>query len=437
MRESAFRRLLRWPPRDGRPPHGEIFVSTLLDVAHDENRAAPSPAEIRDAAVHGTAARLDRRFAVLSALSAAALSVVAGVIAATGFGPGILGLLLSTVAPLLTSWSVISVLRLRGVLADGPALVALVASSLAWTLSGLTTLSWSLGFDAADAGLPAPPLAEAWIPLFAAATVIGGVTIAVVVEPVLRRARLPLIGRVVVGGVGGAMLAPLLGLATLSPVTTGAGALAATVLAMKGRSVTPSPPPRPALVIGARARARGRRAARPLAIVAALGGVLGVLYAFSGQLWSPGALDGTMAMAQGITILTLSAVPLLAALVVSAIRPRSSTIGPAAVAALGCGILAVAYAGAPDAAAMWPLMQLSAATIGAAIAWWLVPRVGLSRPAAVTVGVVAGLVYAAFLGVMIGPLLTFGVPVMATVLALRPVVPRTPDVATNQALAAS
>lgn len=437
MSESAFRRLLRWYPREWRRRHGEILVSTLLDVAHDENREAPSPAEIRDAAVHGTAARLDRRFAVLSSLSAAALSVVAGVIAATGFAPGILGLLLSTVAPLLTSWSVITVLRLRGVLADGPALVALVASSLAWTLNGLTMLSWSLGFDAADAGLPAPPLAGAWIPLFAAATVIGGVTIAVVVEPVLRRARLPLIGRVVVGGVGGAMLAPLLGLATLSPVTTGAGALAATVLAMKGRSVTPSPPPRPAPVIDARARTRGRRAARPLAIVAALGGVLGVVHAFSGQLWSPGALDGTMAMAQGITILTLSAVPLLAALVVSATRPRSSTIGAASVAALGCGILAVAYAGAPDAAAMWPLMQLSAATIGAAIAWWLVPRVGLPRPAAVTVGVVAGLVYAAFLGVMIGPLLTFGVPVVATVLASRPVVPRTPDVARGQALAAS
>ncbi len=132
------------------------------------------------------------------------------------------------------------------------------------------------------------------------------------------------------------------------------------------------------------------------------------MYALSGQSWSPGALDGTMAMAHGITILALVAVPPLAALDVSApARTRFSAVGPAAVAALGCGILAVAYIGAPDAAAMWPLMQLSAATIGAAIAWWLVPRVGFSWPTAVTVGFVTGLVYAAFLGVMIGPLLTF------------------------------
>lgn len=437
MSESAFRRLLRWYPREWRRRHGEILVSTLLDVAEDENRAAPSRAEIRDAAIHGTAAHLDRRFAVLSALSAAALSVAAGVIAATSSDLGILGLLLKTVTPLLTSWSLIAVLRLRGVLADGPALAALFASSLAWTLNGLTALSWSLGFDAADAGLPAPPLGGAWMPLFAAATVAGAVTIAVVVEPALRRARLPLIGRVVVGGAGGAILAPLIGLATFSPVTTGAGALAATILAMKGRSVTTSSTPRPALVVDARARTRGRRAARPVAVVATLGGAFGAVYAFSGQLWSPGALDGTVAMAQGITILALSAVPLLAALVVSATIPtRHSVIGPAAFAALGCGILALAYARAPDAAAMWPLLQLSAATIGGAITWWIIPRAGLSRAAAVTVGVVAGLIYAAFLGVMTGPLLMFAVPIVATVLALRPMVPRGRAIATDQAVAA-
>ncbi len=84
-------------------------------------------------------------------------------------------------------------------------------------------------------------------------------------------------------------------------------------------------------------------------------------------------------MAQGITILALSAVPFLAALVVSATIPtRHSVIGPAAFAALGCGILALAYARSPDAAAMWPLLQLSAATIGGAITWWIIPRAGLS-----------------------------------------------------------
>lgn len=65
------------------------------------------------------------------------------------------------------------------------------------------------------------------------------------------------------------MLAPLISLATLSPVTTGAGALAATVLAMKGRSVAPSSPPPLTLVTDPRARAwtpgapSARRRGRP------------------------------------------------------------------------------------------------------------------------------------------------------------------------------
>ncbi|MDQ1176729.1 hypothetical protein QE416_001465 [Microbacterium sp. SORGH_AS 421] len=103
-------RLLRWYPRQWRRRHGEILVSTLLDVAHEENRAATSRAETRDAAVHGTAARLDRRFVALSAFSAAALSVVAGVLATMSSAPGILGLLPSTVTPPLASWSLVAVL---------------------------------------------------------------------------------------------------------------------------------------------------------------------------------------------------------------------------------------------------------------------------------------------------------------------------------------
>lgn len=421
--EARFRAVLRWYPRAWREQNGEVLVATMLDAAEAEGRTAPSASDHGNAALHGTAARIDRRLALGASIAALVLSVVAGVLfvffvpAPAGLD-GVLPALTTAVIPVLVAVGVIALLRERGTFSDAGALLAIAISALALIVGALSALSWSQGFDAADAGVQPTAFAAAWMPLAATGLVLGGAAVAVVVDALLRRSALARPVRLLIAIVSGACAAPLIGISLLTPYAAALAALGVLVAASVPRResgdpvvsripVAPGPAAAPRTVISS------------LAIASALIGLSGIVYAFSGSTWSPWASDGTVAMAQGMILLFVSGVPLLAAiglLMVARGRVRAIHVwGPVAMATASLAFMIVAYTRSPVWADMMLALVISSAFGGAAIAWWMIPRV---HTAAVLLGGLSGLLYATFFGMLVAPMLAFAVPVLAILVAV-------------------
>ncbi|MCI2957178.1 hypothetical protein MN032_05695 [Agromyces atrinae] len=423
--EARFRAVLRWYPRAWREQNGEVLVATMLDAAEAEGRTAPSASDHGNAALHGTAARIDRRLALGASIAALVLSIVAGVLfvwllpAPAGL-EWLLPVLTTAVVPVLAAIGLIAFLRDRGLLADGNTLLLIVLSACALTFGALAALSWSQGFDDADAGVTPTGFAAAWLPLTVTGFVLGAGAIAVLVDALLRRTTLAAGVRLLLALVSGAFVAPVIGLSLLTPYAGALVALGVTVVASLPRRR--GGPPAPRFAPAPRPTAAPRTAIRSLALISVAAGVVGVVYAFSGSLWSPWATDGTIAMAQGIMLLLASAVPLLVAVgLLMAARGRVRALhvwGPIAAATVALAFLIVAYTQSPSWDGMAPGIALSSAFGGIAIAWWTVPRIRLSRPAAALIGVSSGLIYAAFLGMLVAPMLAFTVPVLAILVAV-------------------
>ncbi len=436
--ERRFQRLLRWYPRSWRDRNGEILLSTLRDMAEQDGRTAPTAGETLSAVLHGTAARLDRRFALVAALGGVACAAAAGILTAWTSAGDLVLVLLSGVVPLLAAAALTAVLRDRGHLADGRALATLATAAIALSLNALAVASWSLGFDAADAGVPASGLAAMWLPLLIGAALTGAVAIALPLESLLQRTTLPGIVRVVVAAVIGLVAAPMLGFSLLSPLVAALITLGVAVLVLlPSRHAQPLGSTRQPVTPLASAAPEGpdpertlryRSTARLLAWLAVAGGATGVVYALSGSLWSAGAADGTIAMGQGITLLLVSAVPLFAAagLIATAERPRRDVVriwAPLALVTAGFGCTAVGYLNAPSWDGMSPWFLACAILVGGALCWWIVALIRLPRGAAVAIGLISGALYAAFAGVMLAPLLAFAVPIGAVLVALRRIRP--------------
>lgn len=426
--EARFARLLRWYPRRWRRANGDVLLSSLLDAAEHEGRTAPTRRERRAAAVHGTAARIDGRFALASALIAVALAVAAGTVLVWGIQPlasrglsGVLPAVVSGAVPAFTAFGVVALVRQSGRLADGRTLVLLALAVVASALNALTMASWSAAFDAADEQVPVEGIAAAWLPLAGAALGAGAAFVGTLADALLARTTLSRLARGVLAGFSGIVAAPIIGLGLISPYVGGLGALAVTVLAARLRA-SDAPPPAPALPKAPRPLTRAARGTvRLLAGVAVAGGLVGIVYAFTGAQWSPGAVDGTAAMGQGITLLLFSGIPFLSALgLLGAARSRVDAVhvwGPLALVALSFVSVALGYLRAPSWGGMAPWLQAAAFLVGGAIAWWIIPRARARlRPVgAVLVGGAAGLVYASFLGMLVTPMLAFVVPIAAVV----------------------
>lgn len=436
--ERAFTRLVRCYPRGWRRRHGAVVMATLLDAAEADGRTSPTAAEVADAILHGTAARMERTFAIAVAVAAAGIAVVVGVLTTAGAGGPLVPLLGAGATPLLAGWSLVATARVRGLLGDAQALLLSALVMLTCVLNAAAWLAWSASFDAADEGRPIEGLAAAWVSLVVAAIVVGAASIGLVLDAALKRAtRLRAGARGAVAGAVGIAVAPILGVSTLSPVVVAAAACTAVALAVlpaRRRLSDPRPQPWPAVSprAGSTRPLDHRRAVavRRLAWLAVGGSALGTVYAFTGAGWSAGATDGTVAMGHGITLLLLSALPLLAAVGLRAaappsrVRPRDRW-APLVLVALGTCIVGLAYVGAPDFGTMQPGFQAAAVLTGAGVAWAIIARAPLPRAAAITVGVSTGALYAAFVGVMVAPMLAFAVPVAAIIAALVPRWPRT------------
>lgn len=434
--EAPFRRLLRWYPRAWRVSNGEVFVATLVEAAEHDGRTTPTSADIWGAVVHGTGARLTARLALVLSIAALSFSVFAGVISVwalgvlAGSGAAFVSPLLTIgVVPLLTAVAAVAVIRDRGLIGDGRALVVVTLAAPALVLAGLAAWSWAVGFDAADAGTPAPFLATAWLPLIGAAMVTGVASLCLFIDSFVSRTQLSRVVCLSLSVVVSTVLTPLVGLALLTPYIGAGIALLTAVVA-----ATPRRTPLPATTtprIQSAPAATTRSAVtmiRALALLTIVGGVLGVTYALTGAYWSPGAEDGTSAMAQGITLLLVATIPLLAAFGVWADghgthRPLH-VWGPLTLLAGALALLAAAYTRAPNSDDMAPWFLAGSMLAGGAISWWITPRIRLPRVAAITIGVFAGLLYAAFLGMMLTPLLAFTVPLLGILLLITARTPK-------------
>lgn len=433
--ERRYRRLLRWYPRSWRREHGEVLLGLLLDDAGARGRVAPSAGDRIRAARDGTGSRLTGRVALTSSLlglGAAALAGVGSIWALdllVSIGAGwILYALTTGVAPALAMLGLVSLARDRGTFTEGRALSVLGLGAPALVLGALATASWVLGFTRADAGLPPTPFEDAWFPFVIAGLILGSIAFAAALDAHFTRdgmgrgfsaaASIPL----------GALLAISAAPALLQPI--GSGLVAAIIAAVAIAARRPSPPrsPAPASIAPAPRRAPTARdtmrVTRGLSVLSALGSTLGIAFAFTGSRWETtgGAVDATEAMGQGISLALLSAVPLIAALAVKlagrGLIASRHTFGPAALIALWFAAVANGYAdGADGSLGGW--FAVGAVLFGAAVTWWATPRVpGLWR-ARFVLAAVLGVAGAVFVGALVAPMLAFGVPIAAVVLAVR------------------
>ena len=147
-----------------------------------------------------------------------------------------------------------------------------------------------------------------------------------------------------------------------------------------------------------------------------------VLAAISTALGLPAAADGTVAMGQGITILLVSSLPLVAALGLLATgsgRRPLHVWGPLILLGLVVGTVVYAYGDGPDADRMAPAFAVGSALLGVALAWWVTARVRGTGGERLLVGVSIGLVGAAFQGTYLLPLAVFVAPVVAAIVTFR------------------
>lgn len=315
------------------------------------------------------------------------------------------------VVPTLTVCAFVSALAAAGLLGGLRAIAVAVVGSAGYVCATLAAIGFAQGIDAADAGMPDPPLTRIIVPLVVFGWVLGAVAIALLLDAVGRE-RMPRTGpRVGIAALVGIVLAPLAGLAGANPAFSlipPAAILLVETLRHAAHRSRPAPGPVP------------ERAWLPVALLSwtgLLGGAAGILLALTGAL-VPGGLDGTGSMAVGLAVAGMAAMPVIVAVLIVGVRrsatPVRSVLLP--LAALAFVLLTpavhlllagpVARSGA--AADILPgMIALGLAT--GCLVWTVVPVAGAAR---VTVAAVSGLAVAAF-GALLAPALPFATPFAA------------------------
>lgn len=424
--DRAFRRLLRWYPRAWRDEHGQALIGMLLDDADHAGRRGPTVADRRAAIVHGLATRLGYRAALVSAIVGMLSAVAASIWLIWRVTPGgelqhEAALMLSAgVAPAATAIAFIALLRSAAVLKDGHALLTVLSTVLAGACGGLAAVSWSRGFDNADASLPQTGLASAFLPLAASGLVLSAMSISIATFAVLSRWQSTVVTRVVLSAMCGGVAAPMLGVVTFtSPAASGLIALVGLIIAVRLRR-GPSGPAG-ARVITHRARP-WPRAARLAGITAFSVGALGIALAFTGEAWSPLGGNSTIAMRHGIIFLSLSTVPALIGMGLVALgrfRSRRRDVWvPVGAACVGFCLLALDYLVTTGSGDIGPLWVGAGASIGLGLGWAVAVRTPVSLPLRIAVGAATALVFTVPMGIILTPMLVFAAPLLGLILVV-------------------
>ncbi len=413
--EQRYRRLLRWYPRTWREENGDVLIGTALDAAEAEGRRRPRASEAWTLRLSGLGQRLDSRTALVFALSALALSLLSTVsLLVMNHGSPLIAVASAGIAPTLLTLAACALLRQARVLAPATAtLVALVAAA-GWTLSLLTQLSWSVGFDEGDAGITRSPFALAFPWMFLAAWCIGGVAAALTVTSVA--SALPRAARVCVAVVSAVVLPPVLGLGTVSPFTSGVMALA--LVAVTALRLDRSRISLPALVRQP-VPARTRRLVGAFAAVSGLACAAAIVFAFAGSLWIS-TIDSTRAMQIGIAAGALSLVPLLlgATALLGARYPARRRLMWTGGALFAAGLAASAIPSLLGDTRTAQPNWLASAICGAAIGVIVFATVRCSVPLRVVFALAVAVTYALLLGWSLALYLPFLGPFIALAFAI-------------------
>ncbi|MDQ1204607.1 hypothetical protein [Microbacterium sp. SORGH_AS_0862] len=430
-----FARLLRWYPKGWRERNGEVLLGAMLDEAERQGRDRPTGAERWSAIVHGLGARLDRRLALGCAVAALLLAALAGIALA---GPALewlrpmlpgnaarwgLPAVSAAVCPALVAVAVVALARHRGWLSEPRAVLVLVLAVPSFALSGLAAVSWSVGFDAANRDVSGGWFADAWAWFVAAGWALGAAAIAVFLVAAIGRTRMHAATAVGLALLAGVVTAPIIGVSLLTPYTAAiaaAGVAVLTLLPLRSERVTS--PTATAIPTSGTMTAGNRRLSRASAWLAAAGGAVGVAYALTGARWSSGAVDTTAAMGQGITLSLVSSLPLLAGVgIVLAARSRRApahTWGPLLLLSVSFLAVALGYLGAPAWDRMAPALAAASVLGAAAITWWAATRLRGPVAARVVIAIVIGVGYAALQGMLVAPLMSFALPLVAAAFAI-------------------
>lgn len=301
--EARYRRLLRWYPRHARESDGEVIIGTLLDSAEADGRRRPTASEAWELRTTGLGERFTLR-ASTGAATAALVFALCGL--ATMLGGGWLPLALTAaLAPALLTFAALALLRHRRLITPRRTVLAFCVALPAWGLAWLATLSWSVGFDEADAGGPRSALGVAFVPLFFLGWFVGGSALIVTVTGVLRA--LPVVVRWAAAVAAAGIAPPVIGVTTVTPLAPAVVAVILLVLVgLMQRGTEPRPRPVPASAVSASVKRRVMIVASGALILSTVASA----YALTGSHWGSG-VDATRAMQIGITGGQLTMVPLL------------------------------------------------------------------------------------------------------------------------------
>ncbi|MEJ5946716.1 hypothetical protein WDZ17_15560 [Pseudokineococcus basanitobsidens] len=217
-------RLLRWYPRGWRARHGQVLLGLLDEQVQDTGREL-SWADAWSLRAHGAAQRFSPATGVLLALAGAAAAVagltvlavsLADPAATVGAAEVVWTVLLTGVATSLASLAAVALVRdLIPITAPG-AVLAAAAATAAWAAATAAALSWSVGFDQADADVPLSGFAAAFPALLVAGVGLGTVALTPVTAVLLRGiSSTP--GRWLLAVAGALLGSVVLGAAALAP----------------------------------------------------------------------------------------------------------------------------------------------------------------------------------------------------------------------------
>ena len=416
MRE--YRRLMRWYPNLWRVQHEEFMLDTLRERLESPGGLPGPSGEKWSIRLHGAGERLTLTLASNLSVAALAVFAVVGVQRVVAQPGGIwtwLVLLLSTaVGPILLSLAAFALLRIVGVLSPPAAVGAGCLSILAWSLAWLSALSWSTGFDEADAGVSRTLIGQLFVPLFLVLGLAGAAAVALTWAALMVHTRPVWARQLVVVAVASVSVVPV-GLGAISPAPGLVVSLLLLVMIQRmrgGSRVAALEPSFQARQFTGEIRAR-------IVGLAASGGLLGflcIVFAFTGSLWGSVSLDGTQAMNLGLAAGSLVAIPVALAFGVVVTRRGAWFWQPtwAAIAAL-VAVSAGQFAGAGHPL-QWPLILASAASLGIGAAF-VVSRMLPGGPVIRSIATVAiSVAVAASAGIYTVILLPFFTPLAAVTL---------------------
>lgn len=385
--ESRYRRMLRSYPASWRRTNEEALVGLLLDEAEARGQTKPRFGERMSAALHGSAARLNARFAIVCSLGAIALAsagTLLGFFEAPSPYSRISTMVMAGLVPALVAVATIAVLRIRGRLSDGSALSAGALATIALALMVVLRFGLLDTWDESTETVVTLSSRSMFSLVPAAAEIAGAAAIALVLNPLMRR-QLPWRALRIPFVVATSLVAPVL-CAALTTVHVAMGPLALIPLGMVARS--------------GRARHHGRartpqRSAAHLLEAAALTICLyGAFTMATGIRRIPFGIELPHDdVLRGLLFMLAGGVPLIMAQGLRSTRPAWSAVS------LGIGsVLLAGLALATNYSSPW--IMLAAAACGAiAIALWLTPATGL------IFAIAAAALYASGIGAMLTPAL--------------------------------